>query len=77
QYELNTIGGSQILWGRGPGSRHPGELSVAQKVDRLDRFYRDYGSFDDDHGPYVIDIRPWQGIERGVLARQPRENSFH
>ncbi len=77
QFELKTNGGSQILWGRGPGSQHPGELSVSQKVERLDRLHRDYGSFDDDHGPYVIDIRPWQGIERGVLARQPRENTIH
>lgn len=77
QYELRTVGGSEILWGRGPSARHPGELSVAQKVERLDRFRHDYGGFDDDHGPYVIDIRPWQGIERGILARQPRENSVH
>lgn len=77
QYELRTAGGSEILWGRGPSAKHPGELSVAQKVERLDRFRHDYGGFDDDHGPYVIDIRPWQGIERGILARQPRENSLH
>lgn len=71
QYELRTIGGSEILWGRGPSSRHPGELSVAQKIQRLVDFRNDYGGFDDQHGPYQIDIRPWQGIQRGLLAREP------
>ncbi len=71
QYELRTTGGSEILWGRGPSSPHPGELTVAQKLQRLSDFQNDYGGFDDPHGPYQIDIRPWQGIQRGVLAREP------
>jgi hypothetical protein len=73
QYELRTSGGSEILWGRGPQSTHPGELTVAQKIQRLANFHSDYGGFDDQHGPQKIDIRPWQGIEidRGFLAREP------
>ena len=71
QYELRTTGGSEIAWGRRPDSSHPGELTVAQKIQRLVDFQSDYGGFDDQHGPYQIDIRPWQGIQRGVLAREP------
>jgi len=76
EYELRTKGGSEILWGRGPNSRHPGELAVAQKLQRLSEYQRDYGGFDDAHGPYRIDIRPWQGIDRGILARQVRETTM-
>lgn len=76
QYQLRTVGGSEILWGRGPESTHPGELTVAQKIQRLVDFRNDYGSFDDQHGPWQIDIRPWQGIQRGVLARQTDPSQF-
>ena len=76
EYELRTKGGSEILWGRGPNSRHPGELAVAQKLQRLSEYQRDYGGFDDAHGPYQIDIRPWQGIDRGMLAREVRETTM-
>ena len=71
EYELKTAGGSQILWGRGPDSTHPGELTVVQKIERLIAFRNDYGGFDDQHGPYQIDIRPWQGINRNFLAKEP------
>ena len=71
EYELKTAGGSQILWGRGPDSTHPGELTVVQKIERLIAFRNDYGGFDDQHGPYQIDIRPWQGINRSFLAKEP------
>lgn len=70
QYQIRTSGGSEILWGRGPDSTHPGELSVAQKIDRLTGFRDDYGGFDDQHGPWQIDIRPWHGILRDGLARE-------
>ncbi len=76
EYELRTKGGSEILWGRGPNSRHPGELAVVQKLQRLSEYQRDYGGFDDAHGPYQIDIRPWQGIDRGILAREVRETTM-
>ena len=76
EYELRTKGGSEILWGRGPNSRHPGELAVAQKLQRLSEYQRDYGGFDDAHGPYQIDIRPWQGIDRGILAKEVRETTM-
>lgn len=75
EYELRTKGGSEILWGRSPNSRHPGELAVAQKLQRLSEYQRDYGGFDDAHGPYQIDIRPWQGIDRGILAREVHETA--
>lgn len=76
EFELRTKGGSEILWGRGPSSRHPGELAVAQKLQRLSEYQRDYGGFDDAHGPYQIDIRPWQGIDRGILAKEVRETTM-
>ncbi|MCA9036062.1 MAG: hypothetical protein KDA91_13080 [Planctomycetaceae bacterium] len=69
EYQLETVGGSHILWGRAPNTRHPGELTVEQKLQRLAEFHSDLG-FDDEHGPYEIDIRPWHGIGRGRLAKE-------
>lgn len=71
EFVLRTRGGSEILWGRQPGTAFPGELSIEQKLERLAEFHQDYGSFDDQHGPYRIDIRPWQGIGRTTIAREP------
>ena len=75
EYELRTKGGTEILWGRGPGSQHPGELAVAQKLQRLSEYQRDFGSFDDAHGPWQIDIRPWQGIAHDTLAKDVRDTA--
>jgi len=75
EFELRTKGGSEILWGRGPSSRHPGELAVAQKLQRLSEYQRDFGGFDDATGPWQFDIRQWQGIDRSRLAKEVRETT--
>jgi hypothetical protein len=71
-FELRTGGGSRILWGRPPGSRHPGELTVEQKIGRLEKYLADFGSFDRPHGPYEIDIRHWREISRRPLVVSQR-----
>lgn len=67
-YQLITTGGSRILWGRAPGTDHPGELTLEQKVGRLEKYRADFGGFDQPHGPYEIDIRHWQEISRRPLS---------
>lgn len=64
-YELVTVNGSRIKWGRAPGVDHPGELSTAQKLGRLDRYL---AQLDDGTGPYEIDIRHWREITYHPLA---------
>jgi hypothetical protein len=63
-YELRSAGGSRIIWGRAPGTNHPGELTPEQKVGRLEEYQARHGGFSDEHGPYEIDIRHWQEITR-------------
>lgn len=65
--ELQTIGGTRILWGRAPGGGHPGELTAAQKLGRMEKYLVERGTFDGVHGPYEIDIRHWQEITRRPL----------
>lgn len=67
-YTLISRGGSQIVWGRAPGTTHPGELSAEQKVAKLNDYLRDFGRFDQPHGPYEIDIRHWQETSRQPLS---------
>lgn len=80
-YELETQGGSRILWGRSPQSRYPGELAAGQKLGRLEKYLAEFGSFDEPHGPYEIDIRHWQEMTRRPLtaakqqAAKPRSPS--
>lgn len=67
-FELVAPGGSRIVWGRAPGSDHPGELPPEQKLGRLKEYRERFGDFDGPHGPYEIDIRHWQEISRRPLA---------
>lgn len=71
EFELRTAGGSAVIWGRGPGSLHPAELSTSRKLERLAEFTERFGPLDDAHGPWQLDIRPWQGIRRSLLAAEP------
>jgi hypothetical protein len=71
EFELRTAGGSSIIWGRGPGSLHPAELSTSRKLERLVEFTERFGPLDDAHGPWQLDIRPWQGMRRSLLAAEP------
>lgn len=71
RYELVTRGGTRILWGRPPGSQHPGELAASQKLGRLEKYLAEFGSFERPRGPYEIDIRHWQEI-----SRRPLENPY-
>ncbi len=71
EFQLRTAGGSAVIWGRGPGSLHPAELSTSRKLERLAEFTERFGPLDDAHGPWQLDIRPWQGIRRSLLAAEP------
>ena len=73
QFELLTRNGSRILWGRAPGTNHPGELTVEQKIGRLKKYQSDFGGFDQPHGPYEIDIRHWREISRRPFVPHRRE----
>jgi hypothetical protein len=61
-YSLRTTGGSRIIWGRAPGSDHPGELTPEQKIGRIEEYLVRKGSFSDPQGPLEIDIRHWKEI---------------
>jgi hypothetical protein len=71
EFSLRTTGGSSIIWGRGPGSLHPAELSPRRKLERIVEFNERFGTLDDNHGPWQLDIRPWQGMRRSLLAAEP------
>lgn len=63
-FTLTTSGGSEIVWGHGPGSDHPGELSISQKIERLEWYAAKFGGLDQPQGRFRIDIRHWRNIGR-------------
>lgn len=69
-YLLTTSGGSQIVWGRGPASNDPGELSTEQKIGRLTEYASKFGGLDGPEGRYRIDIRHWRDIRREPLSAE-------
>jgi hypothetical protein len=78
--QLHTRSGSTIIWGRAPGTSHPGELTAPQKLARLEKYHAEFGGFDRPNGPYEIDIRHWQEITRrhaGKAQASRRETRTH
>ncbi len=67
-FQLQTQGGSRIVWGRAPGVIYPLELSADQKIGRLEECLARFGGFDQPDGPYEIDIRHFQEITRVRLT---------
>ncbi len=67
-FQLQTQGGSRIIWGRAPGVIYPLELSADQKIGRLEECLTRFGGFDQPDGPYEIDIRHFQEITRVRLT---------
>jgi hypothetical protein len=65
--ELETAGGSRILWGRMPSRHYPGELTGEQKLGRVQKYLGEFASFERPSGPYEIDIRHWEEISRRPL----------
>ncbi len=72
-YRLRTPGGSQIVWGRAPGTGHPGEVTADKKIRRLETYLADYGGYETAHGPSELDIRHWHEISHRSLATRPGE----
>ena len=62
RYELWTRGGSRVVWGRAPGSGHPGELTAAQKRSRLTGEVRRLLADTAPAGPRRVDLTAWDGI---------------
>lgn len=72
EYQMETAGGSTIIWGRSPDTQHPGELSSDQKLQRLSDYHEDFredGGFDNSPVPCVLDVRGWRGISRRMVRR--------
>ncbi|MCA9072261.1 MAG: hypothetical protein KDA84_25215 [Planctomycetaceae bacterium] len=67
-YQVLTRDGSRIVWGRAPGTDHPGELTAEQKIGRLTQYLADFGTFRPPQGPLEIDIRHWQEITQRRLS---------
>ncbi|MDB4731340.1 hypothetical protein OAF74_00745 [bacterium] len=61
RFELATVGGSRIIWGKPPGVDDL-EPSVEQKIGRMEQYLSRFGKFDEPNGPYRIDIRLFDAI---------------
>ncbi|MAT15028.1 MAG: hypothetical protein CMJ46_07135 [Planctomyces sp.] len=66
-FEIVSASGSIIIWGRGPNSRNPGELTFEEKINRLTAYQERFQGFASPSGPYEIDITHWTDISRRVL----------
>ncbi|VAX42466.1 hypothetical protein MNBD_PLANCTO02-1418 [hydrothermal vent metagenome] len=68
-FRLITIGGSEIIWGKTAGVTPSKELSVSQKIKRLQNYQKKFGRLDRPIGPYEIDIRYLERMVRKPLSQ--------
>lgn len=64
-YTILTRGGTRIVWGRPPCTDVPGELSAAEKLARLRRYYAEHGSLEGRQGTKVLDLHGLRVSSRG------------
>lgn len=69
-FELETEGGSRIVWGRPPGADQL-EPTVEQKLGRLEQYFSRFRDVNAPNGPYRIDIRLFDAI-----SLQPLESTY-
>ncbi len=74
-FRLRTRGGSRIIWGRAPGTGHPGEVTAEKKIRRLQDYLANFGRYETAHGPSELDIRHWHEISHRALATSPPDDS--
>ena len=72
RFELTTQGGSEVVWGRPPSTRHPGEVPVATKLKRMADVHQQFKGFDSGPAPVRIDICEWDSIKSKVIAKKQR-----
>ena len=62
RFELVTRAGSRLLWGRAPGTAHPGELATDTKRRRLTRDLAPVLAGERTRGPEWADLTAWDGV---------------
>ena len=70
-FELSTVGGSRVIWGKPPGADDL-EPTVEQKLGRMEQYLSSYGKFDEPDGPYRVDIRLFDAISLSPLGKTIR-----
>jgi len=69
RFALLTPRQSWILWGRAPSGERSAEPSAAEKVARLEKYYREHGTLDLPGGrPNHLDLTQAEGIEVSPAA---------
>ncbi len=65
-YELQTRGGSRVVWGHAIGMESPGEATAAEKIAQLEKFAATDGPFDKLDPQTRLDVRSGQ-VTRSVI----------
>ncbi|NNJ24943.1 hypothetical protein LzC2_10050 [Planctomycetes bacterium LzC2] len=73
RFELVTRAGSRILWGRPPGTSHPGALATDTKRLRLTRDLAGVLAGERTRGPEWADLTAWDGVYHLPLRAAMRE----
>ncbi len=60
--ELQTRGGSRVIWGSPPDVSRGDEASTEVKIRRLDIYYKEHGSLEGLIGPQLFDLRPANAV---------------
>lgn len=73
--ELQTRGGSRVIWGSPPDASRDAEASTEVKIRRLDIYYKEHGSLEGLNGPQLFDLRPADAVRIVPLEEFERRHS--
>lgn len=72
EFEIHTRKGSRIIWGavvKHSGGETPDDTTL-RKLQWLEAYYREHGSFEGLDGPQIIDLRPPQPTVRPLAEKK-------
>ena len=76
RFELLTRAGSRVLWGRRPGTEHPGELGTETKRTRLVRDLAPVLAGERTRGALRADLTAWDAVYHAPLRTAGRVTPF-
>lgn len=74
--EIQTRGGSRVIWGSPPDILRDDEAPSEVKMRRLDIYFKEHGSLEGLNGPQLFDLRSTAGVRISPIAGNGQQPPF-
>lgn len=74
--EIQTRGGSRVIWGSPPDTSRDDEAPPEVKMRQLDIYFKEHGSLEGLNGPQLFDLRSVGGARISPIASNGQQSLF-